>query len=356
MTRARIHRAIDKFHGNLLTGETAARREVAQAYAATKRTALQRIDKLESMIIEAGDKASPSWAFQQRRLRALMDAMTTDQAQSAAVAAERLKKAQLTFAEMAAPAQQRLVMDTAPKRILAQASFVQPSMAPVKSMVGYLADGTPVHDVLVKHAGEYAADMRSTLQTGLAVGDPGRRIGAALRDITDGSAWSMMRIVRTESMRAYREATTNWYDANSDVVQGWMWLTAEDERTCPFCLMMSGTKHLAAERMESHPCCRCSQLPVTVGFAEITGLAPKVETSAGMVKLPTGDDWLRDQPEHTQNLVMGIGAAQAWRDGDITLDDLYRRTHDPDWGTVYRRVPLKELLPDKYGTAADIAG
>lgn len=343
-TKARVYKAIDKFHASLLDGETKARQEVGKVYAEIQIRTNERIELIKKKIALAGDQASPSWAYQERRLQSLLKEMKHDADRGAVLTTRSLKKAQLELAMQAQEDQRRLIETIAPRKAIVSAVFEKANLTPVKNMIGVTADGTPVAEVLSKWGGERASELKGTLIEGLAAGDSPAKVARAMRTVTEGDLWPMMRIVRNETVRAYRESTTQYYAANQDVVQGWIWLTAEDERTCPFCLSMQGSKHLAMERLEAHVCCRCSQLPITAGYEAITGLKPELDTSAGKVPIESGQDWLNAQSDQQQNTILGKGAAQAFRDGQFNLKDMYEPYQDPTWGTQYRRRTLEELV------------
>jgi hypothetical protein len=65
----------------------------------------------------------------------------------------------------------------------------------------------------------------------------------------------------TQEYDAFNETLSVWYQANSEYVEAWQWVTAEDERVCPFCESMDGSIHDLSESMESHPRCRCEMEP-----------------------------------------------------------------------------------------------
>lgn len=78
---------------------------------------------------------------------------------------------------------------------------------------------------------------------------------------TTGMAYSRaLTVSRTEMMAAYRTAQSDTFQANSDVLSGWMWVAAPD--ACPFCASMNGTIHDLSELLDAHPNCRCQMQPI----------------------------------------------------------------------------------------------
>lgn len=140
-------------------------------------------------------------------------------------------------------------------------------------------------------------------------------------------AWRLETVVRTEILRAYRQSLTTSYQAMG--VQEWQWTATLGSRTCPSCLAMHGRRFpMTQTHFPAHPNCRCVAVPVVQG-----------------IDTPTGEEWLRSQPEDVQRRVIPTPAAyDAWRDGDVTLDDFvgYRRSRT--WGTSVRVKTTREVL------------
>ena len=82
-----------------------------------------------------------------------------------------------------------------------------------------------------------------------------------------GNLTRALRISRTETLRAYREATHRTYQQNSDVIEGWYWLASlsSSGRTCAARIALHGTFHANDERMKTQVNCRCAQLPAVIG-------------------------------------------------------------------------------------------
>ena len=81
-------------------------------------------------------------------------------------------------------------------------------------------------------------------------------------------------IARTELLRASNLGALAIYQANNDVLRGWEWLTAVDDRVCPICAPLDGLlfnfdgspaeKGLSTTAQippPAHPQCRCTVVP-----------------------------------------------------------------------------------------------
>jgi SPP1 gp7 family putative phage head morphogenesis protein len=94
----------------------------------------------------------------------------------------------------------------------------------------------------------------------LAVNGIHQTVEASLETLIDEPRWRALLLARTEMYTAYRESLLQSFsDAGA---MGWIWVTAEDERVCPFCTDMDGTEHSFAERFNTHPNCRCEAEPL----------------------------------------------------------------------------------------------
>lgn len=112
--------------------------------------------------------------------------------------------------------------------------------------------------------------MFDALFFGISAGSSNATIAREVRQAIGGGTAAAMTIVRTETNRAYREATRKYYAEVPGVI-GWRWLAALDLRTCPICWALHGRIFKTKTKFGTHPNCRCTMVPV---FAD----DPKPET------------------------------------------------------------------------------
>lgn len=94
-----------------------------------------------------------------------------------------------------------------------------------------------------------------------------------------GYAGRLEMIARTEILRASNLGAMAIYEANRDVLSGWEFVTARDDRVCPVCAPLDGTQYQFGEGEipPLHPRCRCSELPVLIDSAlEAAIIGPRV--------------------------------------------------------------------------------
>lgn len=208
-----------------------------------------------------------------------------------------------------------------------------------ESLIGLVADGTPVRDVLTKYVGDAAGSLAETMVTGIVAGWNPRKLAREMRSSFGMGLTESLRLARTEQLRAYRAATLETYRANDDIVKGWRRVAARDSRTCMACIMMDGVVYRLADEMDDHPNGRCAMVPITATYAELGIDAPEPEYNPG-----TAREWFESQPEDVQRRMMGRETFDAWRAGAFELEDIPRLRENATWGNSWTPRPLWDLL------------
>jgi SPP1 gp7 family putative phage head morphogenesis protein len=220
-------------------------------------------------------------------------------------------------------------------------NFNRIPVAAVENMIGLSRDGSPLFSVLQKRALYPDAVDRMTTQmiNAMALGYNPRKTAEMMKDGLAAGLNKALVIARTEQLRAYREATYQNYNANQDIVKGWVWHSACDDRTCAACWAMHGTVHALDERLDDHVCGRCAMVPVTKTWAEMgyAGLAePNTDKRSGEEIFGTLD-------EERQRSILGAGRFDLWQSGDIEFRSMAKFTDDDVWGRSLRVTPIKDL-------------
>lgn len=201
------------------------------------------------------------------------------------------------------------------------AGWVHLPTSAVEDLVGMTQNG-PLADLLRSFGDDGARFIADQLVQGLALGQSPRTVADAITKGMEISRNRALTIARTEMLRSARGASQRTYAANDDVLNGWYWLCAHSERTCAACLAMDGTFHELTESLESHVSCRCAMRP---GLRDIPMTHPQ-----------TGAEWLAEQPPETQDAILGKQGGEAYRNGEVALQDFVRREDDPVWGASVR--------------------
>lgn len=209
--------------------------------------------------------------------------------------------------------------------------FHQVPFETVEVMAGFLADGTSLYDHLAKWGEEAREKTGQILTEGITYGTSVHTVAQQLRSaVPEMTTWNAIATARTESMRAYRQASQESMLYNSNVVTEWMWFCNFSDRTCAACLGLHGTMHPLSEPFGSHVCCRCVPMPVISGTMSV---------DVG----GTGDEWLQKQSAETQDKVLGKSKGKLYRDGTITVTDLVDR-QPSKWGPTARVKTLNDLV------------
>lgn len=212
--------------------------------------------------------------------------------------------------------------------------------AQFERMVGNLTDFSPVN-VLAHRYGETGPSViRQALLEGVANGDSPRNVGRRINKALGRHYGDATVLTRTEMLRVYRETARGTYQANAKYVQGWIWNSALDKRTCPVCYAMHGTKHPLGEPMATHPVCRCSMIP----WLRPSPLIKALPGGEGQL----GTDAFAALDEETKRAILGPSAYKAYSQGLIKLPDLVGTRFSPTWGMGrYQRSLSSVLGPDR---------
>ena len=255
----------------------------------------------------------------------------------------------VVMAESHAQALAELAVGAVPAEAVGRAIGVTWNRLPVPALtqlVGYASDGSPLAELFRDLAGDAADHLRDTLVAGLATGTGPRELAREVAKSLGVPRARALNIARTEFHRAYREASRLSYEANSDVVEGWVWHSATDRRTCPACWGMHGSIHRADDRLDGHPQCRCVMLPRTRSWGTLLGddsipdTRPTVESGTVLFGRLSAEE---------QQQILGPAAYQRYAAGEIRLDDMVTQTSDQRWGTMRRPASLLEAEANARG-------
>lgn len=340
----RLYRLADSYRDVLDARSTNAVDRITRSWL----QAQQRVDvevqallaKMEAARL-AGVEPSPAWLYQQRRLSTVTDTIRAEVERWAPDAEEATRDLARDAVRQGQEHARTLAREAARTGLPGlEATFTDISPENMATMMGHLAPGGPVRDLLVRLGGEAADAAESVLTTGVLLGKGTDWMTRRLATALDVPRWRAETIARTEALRGYRETSRLTYQ-QSNVVGGWTWRAAIDRRTCAACVVMDGTEHPVTERLDGHPRCRCAMVPRTKTWGDIhPDLADLPDTRPPVRQ---GKEWLEAQPDTVKRALMGPGKFRAYQAGELTLDDLVARPHSPEWGTMRRERSLIEI-------------
>lgn len=328
-----IYQLSQAFRAALLKRERAAAVRLVKAYGPIWQRLSKRLDVLTKQIDDAraaGELINPFWLLRQERYQALLDQVSTEIAKFADVAGEVIGGEQQAAVRAAVRDSERLILTGAEQAGAVSGTFNRLPVPAIESMVGFLSDGSPLHSLLDDLAPSGRRKVEEELLSAIALGIGPRATANKIRDALGGNLARALTIARTETLRAYREASHQTYQQHADVLDGWIWVTGLSGRACAACIALHGTFHLLSERQAAHVRCRCTRIPA------ISGQPSPVSRGA---------DWFAEQPAETQRRVLGSEAAyKAFRTGKLRLEDFVGHRDDPRWGASYYQLGVGRAL------------
>jgi SPP1 gp7 family putative phage head morphogenesis protein len=295
------------------------------------------------------DQFSANWLFRQQRYKELMEQCEAEILRFSKTAANLTRKEQewaLELGDNHAHTLMRESLGAMPEELVRMGVRVRWNYInrdALLNMVGYLADGSPLDYKFAELAPEVSQAIKDTITTGLAKGQNPRRIAREIRRAYGDNLSNALLTCRTETMRAYREATFESYNANADIVKGWIWLAAKQPRTCAACWGMDGTFHELSERLVDHPAGRCTSIPVTRSWQELfpdKDLSNIKDTSA---KPWDSTKYFDRLSEADQKRVLGVTKFRMYQAGEINLRDIPTLQRSRTWGNHYAPGNLQDV-------------
>lgn len=192
--------------------------------------------------------------------------------------------------------------------------------------------GSPAFQARLGNYSRYHADyITSLLNTDFSLGKgpvyTARHIARYLRSFPLADA---KRMTRTVQLYAARRGVHRIYEQNADVVVGWYWGSSLDRRTCPSCLSQHGQRFGLRQTLNDHHQGRCAPVPISEFQRD--------------VRIETGEEWLRRQPDTVQREQLGPARWRAWRDGAISFSQMSAIREDEVYGPMRYAPSLRELL------------
>ena len=342
---------IEEFNRQILRQERKAASEMVRVYAEAWKRIKRRILALNAeyeRMVADGIKPGPGWVYQSQRASELRAQISKELNTFSAFTEGKVTKLQKKAIEESLAYSEKLALMTlGPEPPGVRLGWVKVSSQAIINLVGANQASSPLYRLLRKIAVEGAEAAQDALVQGVILGHNPRKIAPMIRDALSIQLDRALKISRTEVLRAHREASQQSYKANDNIVKGWKWHSAADDRTCPSCWAMHGTEHPNEEKFSSHPNCRCTPVPLTYSWAEIGARygvdLSEVDDIGGADTSKTGEELFRNLSPVEQQQILGKSLWQAWSEGKVEFDRLSVRTYSADWGEGKRAVTLKEL-------------
>lgn len=331
-TMSDIERVVDEGRRAIGRRDDIALRQLHQLYDDLMGRIEFEIRRLDAQILDALARedigAVDAWLRRQDWYRSLERSIQVE-LDRFTVGANRLAVSAQMDAVSLASATTNAVVDVVPGISRVNASAIERWLAAART------PGSPLVQVLSNY-GDAGSLIEKAITDGIGFGRGSSNITRTIMQQIEGSMdeWKVARVVRTETMRAYRGAQADSFAVLDEegVLDGYMWVSARDATTCGLCLAMDGQIFLTYPGHQ-HVNCRCVAVPY-VSESILPRLGPARES---------GEEWLLRQPEEVQKRALGSpGRYELWTNG-VPLRSMVTVDVDPQWGESIRFTPLREL-------------
>jgi hypothetical protein len=199
----------------------------------------------------------------------------------------------------------------------------------IEALIGYMQEGSPLMKRIELLAPTRAQAVANTILDQVAFGaNPKTIAGMITKELGIGLTDSL-RMTRTVQIYSYREANRASYVANSDVVQGWIWVSVLAPETCAACMALHGTEHSNDETIDDHYNGECYAVPKVIG--------------GGNDYAGQGEAYFNSLSEAEQKNVVGNSTWELLNNGDISFNQLVNHREDEVYGSMVSVTPYKDL-------------
>jgi len=327
---SQLQQAITLYRRGILALDDKALTALQEAYGPSRERLLSLIESLVTQI-SADGTLTVTEAMQLGRARELLRRIEIEAGKLAEITGEIVPQAQQAAIEQAI--ERARVLTVAQAESLQQAAKIATQWTALNrdaltDLVGSLSDGSPLSDWIERVVPDAVQTVRDTLIDGVARGINPNDLARALSEATDLPLQRALTMARTETLNAYRSASIKTYQENDDILAGWTWIAAHDDRTCSACLAKSGQDFpLTVQFMPTHPRCRCSP-------------APKLKDDSLLPALQTGPEWFAEQPIDWQRQRFPVALRGDFDAGRVGIEDMAHLRRDDIWGDSYQTATI----------------
>ena len=236
-------------------------------------------------------------------------------------------------------AETTMFAEEAGKTVSLGTTFSQVPAAAIREMTVRPVMGLTAEKGAARIAQRLVDDVRERLVGGLAAGESVKDIAADVAEMADLTESAATRLTRTNMAAASNDALRATYEANGDVIDGYVWDATLDERVCVRCGSLHGTFYPLGSTPPGpplHPNCRCVLTPHLIDEGapdddEYRRARPLLENGerSKVTELVPADKrfeaWLKEQPSSATSAVTGSELKDdLWRRGKLPFTDLVR--------------------------------
>ena len=279
--------------------------------------------------------------FSQTRLKAILSEVRAINKGLYTYLSDNLKSSLPELAEYESDFQYNLIKSSLPIEL----NLAKPSLDLLKSLVtSKPMQGRFILDELKDLTKQKTVLIEKALRLGLIEGETTPQIIRRIRgtkslNYKDGvlyrSRSDIERLVRTSITHITARARDSLFQANADVVKGWLFVATLDNRTSKICISLDGTKYDVGKgpMPPRHPNCRSTSSPILKSWKELGLDLNEIPASKRpfVTEKLTGtvpdnvnyQNWLRRQPEGFVEDVLGKTKAKLFTDGKMSADKFF---------------------------------
>ncbi len=254
---------------------------------------------------------------------------------------------QATGTDAAAKIQRQLALPGMTDTQLAKIGVVwnKPDPEAVARLVGY-AQSTEWEAAIQKYGSDVVSIVNNQAIRGIASGWSPLRTAREIRNMAENvPGYQANTLMRTLQLTSYRDGTAIHQQANVDIISQVIRIAALDDRTCLSCVALHGSVLWDSEqnagepvpRVDDHYNGRCTSV------VQVNGRPP--------FNIVSGPDWFANLPEERQRQQGGFanspGKWEAYKAGDVTLQDFVHQHTDPTFGDMLGEATLTDALKGK---------
>lgn len=328
-----VYQQAEKFQRELLKREQAAAREMVRVYREAWLRIQEDLARLEAEYAAAklaGLDPGWTWIYEFNRANTFRVQVEAELTRFSAFAENSINTEKRELLSIAGEQAKALVERAAGTTVFWDGIDTNA----LEALVGLTQTDSPVHSLLLSISAEGAEAAEAALVQNMLQGNNPRLVAQELRKVLGTVLSRALTIARTETLRAHRVATRANYQANKDLVSGWIWHSSADRRTCACCWAMHGTQHGLDETLDGHPNCRCAMVPILYSIS--------FEVTLG--------SQLFDKLKPVEQIgILGPSKFAAWKDGKVTLDEIpatgiVGRNYSSVWGSTRTERSLISIV------------
>lgn len=317
---ASIYEQAQRFRASLIRRDTATIEYLTSEYRQVYARLLRALTVVNNQIAEArrsGEPVSRAWLNKQERYQSFIRQLDSEFRNYASILQDTVTARQLFEASQG-------LRDAG---ILIGGRFDRLPIRTIEMIVSNLQAESPLAALLDSFGTVASQHVATVLRDAIVLGQNPRAIAGQVRDALGVPLHRALTIARTESTRAYRQASMSRYvDAG---ITRYRWIASKSIRTCLNCLARDGEIYLVKNPFPGHVNCRCV-------MAAVTDSAP--------VRAETAGQWFAKQPDSVKREMMSAKAFDLYKQKKIKLDDFKGEKHSRKWGVSTYERSVKEIL------------